>query len=187
MTFTKTAFLLLFCFFSISVKAQEESLLRKGFSLGANYTNVQNKVWETTNNSIGIFAEYEHPIIKKIGLSGLATAGIDRMQGCNLCESAWYKQGIWWGFALKRPFQIENQEFSIQFRGRWFGFDRVQPTSRSSDGELTNWEDAKSIIKVFGFRLGYKIPVEVPLELTLSHETNAIFRVNTIGFAYQFR
>lgn len=171
----------------MAVLAQEESLLRKGFSLGANYTNIKNKVWETTNYSIGIYGEYELPIIKKIGLLGLATAGIDRMQGCNLCESAWYKQGLWWGFALKRPFKIEDQEFSIQFRGRWFGFDRVQPTSRTADGELTNWIDAKSIIKVFGFRFGYKIPVEIPLELTYSYESNAIFRVSTFGLAYQFR
>lgn len=68
----------------VAVFAQEESLLRKGFSLGTNYTNVKNKVWETTDNSIGIFAEYELPLIKKIGLSGLATAGIDRLQDCNL-------------------------------------------------------------------------------------------------------
>lgn len=187
MTIKKTFLLLFFCLFSISVIAQEAPHLRKGFSLGANYTNVQNKVWETSNYSIGIYGEYELPIIKKIGLTGLATAGIDRLQGCDLCESAWYKQGIWWGFALKRPFKIEDQEFSIQFRGRWFGFDRVQPTSRNSDGELTSWEDAKSIIKVFGFRLGYKIPVEVPLELTLSYESNSIFGVSTVGLAYQFK
>jgi hypothetical protein len=187
MVMKKISIVLLFTFMSMAaVFAQEQSLLRKGFSLGANYTNVKNKVWETTNYSIGIFGEYELPLIKKIGVSGLATAGIDRMQGCNLCESAWYKQGIWWGFALKRPFQIENQQFSIQFRGRWFGFGRTEPTRRNSDGELTNWIDAKSIIKVFGFRFGYKIPVEIPLELTYSYESNAIFRVSTFGLAYQF-
>lgn len=187
MTITKTSLLLFFCLFSISVIAQEVPLLRKGFSLGANYTNVQNKVWETSNYSIGIYGEYELPIIKKIGLTGLATAGIDRLQGCNLCESAWYKQGIWWGFALKRPFQIENQEFSIQFRGRWFGFGRTEPTSRDADGNLTDWIDAKSIINVFGFRLGYKIPIEIPVELTYSYESNAIFRLSTVGLAYQFK
>lgn len=183
----KLTLLVLFLVSSISVIAQEEPLLRKGFSLGINYTDVRNKVWETTNYSLGIYGEYELPLIKKIGVSGIATAGIDRLQGCDLCESAWYKQGIWWGFALKRPFQIENQEFSIQFRGRWFGFDRVQPTSRNSDGELTSWEDAKSVIKVFGLRFGYKIPVKIPLELTYSYETNATFRVSTFGLAYQFK
>lgn len=169
-----------------AVFAQEESLLRKGFSLGANYTNVKNRFWKTTNYSIGIYGEYELPIIRKIGLSGLATAGIDRLQGCNLCESGWYKQGIWWGFALKRPFQIENQQFSIQVRGRWFGFARSEPISRNANGEFTDWWDGKNIIKVFGFRFGYKIPVEIPLEFTYSYESNAIFRVSTFGLAYQF-
>ena len=75
---------------------------------------------------------------------------------------------------------------SIQFRGRWFGFERVQPTSRNLDGELTDWGDEKLIIKVFGFRLGYKIPVEIPLELNYSYVSNAIFRLSTFGLAYQF-
>ncbi len=186
MVMKKITLVILFVAVSLAVMAQEESLLRKGFSVGANYTHVKNRFWETTNYSIGIFGEYEHPIIKKLGLSGVATAGIDRIQDCRLCETGWYTQPIWWGFALKRPFQIENQHFSIQARLRWFGFARSEPISRNANGEFTDWWDGKNIIKVFGFRFGYQIPVELPLELTYSHETNAFFRLNTFGLAWQF-
>ena len=182
----KTFLLLCALTISLGVFAQEKVQIRKGFSIGTNFTFVTNKIWNTTDESIGIYGEYELPLIKGIGLSGLATVGLDKMLGCDLCESGWFKQGYWWGFGLKRPFQVKNQVFSFQARGRWFGFDRYEPTSIDSEGNFTDWRDLKDVALVFGIKATYKIPINVPVEISYALESNATFQLNTVSLSWNF-
>ncbi|SMD43587.1 hypothetical protein SAMN00777080_2186 [Aquiflexum balticum DSM 16537] len=190
MVMKKIYFIVLFLTLSMAVTAQEKGLLRKGFNVGAAYTSVKSKAsWATTSNTIGLYGEYEHPLVKKIGLSGMASIGFDKLQGCAPCETGWYQEAFWWGLALKRPFQIESQKFSIQVRGRWFGFgsERVMPTSQNPvTGKFDSWTTNRLNANVWGLRLGYQIPVSYPLEFNMSHEWNGIFRLNTVGLAWQF-
>lgn len=188
----KTSQLLLLLTLAITMSpyqllAQEDPVRRKGFTAGLNYVNVKDDVWGLSDYSIGIFGEYERPIIKKIGLNVLATAGVDFMQDINPVETSWYHRAYWWGFGLKRTFVVEKQVFSIQARYRWFGFNRQVPTSRDPiTGEFDNWMVGKTIKTVLGARIGYKIPVNIPLELSFSYDANPLHRLNTVGLAWQF-
>lgn len=178
-----------FSFFILTgfVFSQEDPVRRKGFTAGVSYVNVKDTRWGLSDYSYGIFGEYEHPIIKKIGLIGVATAGVDFMQNINPVETSWYHRAYWWGFGLKRTFVVEKQVFSIQARYRWFGFNRQVPTSQDPvTGEFINWMTGKSIKAVWGIRIGYMIPIKLPLELSYSHEPNPLHRINTVGLAWQF-
>lgn len=141
----------------------------------------------TGDYSIGIFGEYERPIIKKIGLNGLATAGVDFMQNINPVETSWYDWAYWWGFGLERTFVVEKQVFSVQARYRCFGFNWHVPTSQDLiTGEFDNWMEGKTIKTVLGARIGYNVPLNIPLELSFSYDANPLHRLNTIGLAWQF-
>lgn len=167
---------------------QAQSIRNKGLNVGFNYVNVKGKQRGKSNIGVGIYADYRLPLIKSIGLNGVAMAGIDKLTNCDgVCLSEWFELPVWWGFGLEKSFLIqEKHQFSLQARWRWFGFYRNEAMVIDGNGNVLQWSTTNFNEDAYGFKFGYHLPIKLPIELGFAHDWGTYHRQNTFLLTWQF-
>lgn len=173
---------------SVPTIGQAQSIRNKGLTVGFNYFNVKGKLREKSNVGVGIYADYRLPLIKSIGINGVAMAGIDKLTNCDgVCLSEWYEQPIWWGFGLEKSFLVQGKHlFSLQARVRWFGFNWNEAMIIDGSGDVVQWQDRSGLQRLHGFKFGYRLPIKLPIELGFAHDWGTYHRLNTFLVTWQF-
>jgi hypothetical protein len=121
-------------------------------------------------------------------LEGLGGIGYERIFGnCPLCDSEWFEHGFWAGIGLSKRFQFSDAlQFVGQVRYRLVGFESMEPELLDLDGTIVRWQEANTPQDLLGFRLGYFLPIKLPVVLSYTFENGAFHRMNSVSLGFQF-
>ncbi|MGY6741934.1 MAG: hypothetical protein ACXIUQ_04290 [Cecembia sp.] len=158
------------------------------FQIQVNYLNVKGKIRGGNDSGMGIGAEYHFNLVQSIGLQGLGGIGYEKIFGnCPLCDSEWFEHGFWAGVGLSKRFQItEKHGFIGQVRYRRIGFEKMEPAVLELDGNIIRWERFDRFEELLGLKLGYFLPIKLPVVLSYTFENGAFHRMNAISLGFQF-
>ncbi len=171
--------------------AQDMFENKREFLAGVSYFNVVN-TWnrffkDERNHGVGLFAEYRFPLIKKWKINAHATAGVDKITDCNLCKSGWYNESVWIGAGLGTFINVAKRHvFTAQLRARVVGFERTEAWL-FIDGNPIEWSTKRDLSTAVGVKLGYQLPIDLPLELSYAFEgADGYANINTFSLAWRF-
>ncbi|MBA4300073.1 hypothetical protein SAMN03080617_00012 [Algoriphagus alkaliphilus] len=154
----------------------------KRFQVNLSYLQVTSRLRGFSDSGIGLGAEYQFPIVKKIGLNGLGGLGYELLPNCTTCYSEWFQNGYWMGIGLSKTIQVKSKDtFMAQLRYRRVGFERNEASLLNGNGEVIRYDVADHGQEVFGLRLGYILPLKMPLVLSYTYEKASFHWINSLA------
>lgn len=180
-------FLICLSIFLVPAKLLSQDQKMDRFQVSVNYLQVQNQDRTGSDLGIGLGLEYQFPLVKSIGLNGLGGLGYERLLDCSICYSEWFQNGYWLGIGLSKTFEVKEQKrFLAQLRYRRVGFERYEAGLIDTDGTVLRYGIADNPEEMFGFRVGYFLPVKIPLVLSYTYEWGNSHRMNSLLVGFQF-
>ncbi|WP_026950685.1 hypothetical protein [Algoriphagus mannitolivorans] len=175
-----------FCFFIWPNHLFSQEVKEKRFQINLGYLQVESRLRGFSDTGIGLGAEYRFPIVKKIGLDGLGGLGYEKLLNCTTCYSEWFQNGYWIGIGLSKTIPINSKDtFVAQLRYRRVGFERNEATLLDGEGNVLRYDVADHGQEVFGLRIGYILPVKMPLVLSYTYEKASYHWINSLSVGIQ--
>lgn len=169
-------------FFVCPNNLYSQELKEKRFQFNLGYFQVESRLRGFSDTGIGLGAEYQFPIIKKIDLDGLGGLGYEKLMNCTTCYSEWFQNGYWIGIGLSKTIQINSKDtFLAQLRYRRVGFERNEATLLDGEGNVLRYDVADNGQEVLGVRIGYMFPSKLPLVLSYTFEKASYHWINSLS------